>query len=189
MTEQQQQAKEAPDDAEQPEADLDESDHADGADIFEAVDPADLDADLDEDTDAADGDDDQGDEQQESEASAQQPDPAAVASGEVSLGHVYCRGLGVATSVAVQRCNEDDPRDRVEIIEEYAGLAKQMEIDQYIDQHVEQSGSIEQMSPGKAAVLMTGALLVMVAVSEPALADSALDGLGGIDLPTDAVNF
>jgi len=168
----------------EPEADIDESDHAEGANIFGDVDADDLDADLDEDADddeSEDGDDTSTVDTTAGEESS--PSPADVA--DVSLGHVYCRGLGVASALAVDRCSEDDDRDREEIIEEYSALAKQMEIDQYVDQHIEQSGGVDALSPGQAAVLMTGAMVVMVAVSEPAVTDSAMNSLGDVDLGID----
>lgn len=180
------------DDSAEPEADIDESDHAEGADIFGDLDPEELDADLDE--EAADESDEETGDEETTEADSTATTPAstdandaaaALAEGDVSLGHVYCRGLGVATALAVDRCgDDDDPRSREEIIEEYSGLAKQMEIDQYIDQHMAESGGMESLSPGQTAVLLTGAMAVLVAVSEPAVTDAALDG---IELPTDSL--
>jgi hypothetical protein len=186
MSEQEQSEQEAEDADEveqEPEADIDESDHAEGADIFGDVDPDDLDADLDEDTD---DEAEEADDSSTPDATADEQSSASPADmADVSLGHVYCRGLGVASALAVDRCSADDDRDREAIIEEYSALAKQMEIDQYVDQHIEQSGGVDALSPGQAAVLMTGAMVVMVAVSEPAVTDSAMNSLGDVDLGID----
>jgi len=194
MTDQKQASEDADaDGAATEQADIDDSDHADGTDVFGDLDPEDLDADLDEEADDDSDDTEDAETTEDEETNAATPPAstdasdaaAALAEGDVSLGHVYCRGLGVATALAVDRCGDDaDPRSREEIIEEYSGLAKQMEIDQYIDQHMAHSGGMESLSPGQTAVLLTGAMAVLVAVSEPAVTDAALDG---IELPTDSL--
>lgn len=175
MTDQQQEAEEGSD----PEADIDESDHADGADIFGEIDP---DSDLDDEADDEQAGD-QGDEGNGSSSSGERgtsstsesessesADPLGMAPDDdrVSIGDVYCNGVGLAAAAAVGSFGpEDDSRSREQLMEEYSGLARDLDLDQYVDDALAAHGGPDDLPPAHAAVLMTVVLAASIAVSEP----------------------
>jgi hypothetical protein len=152
--------------------DIIDDDRADGADVF-----GDPDLDPDSDLDDEDEDDDESDADPDSEESSDSDEDDLPIPDDLSAGKVYCRGIGVITALAVSRTDDDNDRERDNIIDEYAGLCEQMYLDKYVDAALAERGGIESLSPGEKALAMTGIVSVMILVAEPALSDAALDGL------------
>lgn len=175
MTDQHQQADQEVEDPErdadpEPAADIDESDHADGADIFGEVDP---DSDLD--TGSSEEQQESTSEQEKSSADRRDEqgadDPLGMADpgdDRVTIGEVYCNGVGLAAAAAVGSFGgDDDPRDRKDLMDEYSGLARDLDLDKYVDDALAAHGGPEDLPPAHAAVLMTVVLAVSIGVSEP----------------------
>lgn len=99
---------------------------------------------------------------------------------DTTLGTIYCNALGMGAATVRDRYGELD-QERGEAIEEYAALAEQLEIDQYIDEWMATRGGIDELPPHVAAMLMTFAFAGMVAVDDPELATNALDHMEGFD--------
>lgn len=110
------------------------------------------------------------DDQEDESAELQEPSAKDVVEGDISVGHVYCRTLGVGAAVLVTRYdeNEDDPD---ELVEEYAGLAKQTDLDQYMDQWFAENMGGAEMSPGQGLAVGTCLFFAMVAMQNPAVMD------------------
>jgi hypothetical protein len=158
------------------EPDITDEDRADGADVFGSPD-IDPDADLDDEDD-----EDENEEQTDSEDDSDENDdgnglPDDPLPDDVSAGKVYCRGIGVMTALAVSRFDDDDERERDDIVEEYAGLCEQMYLDKYVDAALAERGGFDSLGPGEKALAATGLVAVMICLWEPAISDAALDGI------------
>lgn len=155
-----------PDADEQPA--LDEDEMADWGDVADAVE--------DEVEDGAD-EDEGGDESTSTsdETADEAPDQGDAAEGSVTLGTVYCNCLGLGAATVREGYGDPDGMDREEMIEEYSGLAEQMQIDEYVDEWMRVRGGMDELPPHVAALLMTVAFAGMVAVDDPDLATNALD--------------
>lgn len=170
------------------EADISEEDHADGADIFAEIDPdSDLDDDQPESTTEQETDQDESNTEQETDqpesTTEQGADPLGMADqmggeGRVKMGDIYCNGVGLAAAAAVGSFgDEDDPRDREQLMDEYSSLARDLELDQYVNDALEAHGGPENLPPAHAAVMMTVVLAASIAVSEPAAASNLADSI------------
>lgn len=106
------------------------------------------------------------------------PDAEDVVDGNISVGHVYCRSLGLGAAAMVNRYDEEADGDMDALVDEYADLAKQTDLDRYMDQwFAEQTGG-SSMSPGQGVVVMTLAFVAMVAIQNPAVADGLATEVG-----------
>lgn len=92
-----------------------------------------------------------------------------------SLGTVYCNSLGMLSAVSRCRFGTADAEDRDELAEDYAGMARQLEIDAYLDEWVEEHGGMDSVDPGTALVLSTLLFGGMVIMEDPALAETAVE--------------
>ena len=94
---------------------------------------------------------------------------------EISLGTVYTNALGMSAAVARGRYGsiEDDERDRV--ADEYANMARQIQLDEYLDQWVQTQGGLDGLSPGEAVLLGTLMWGGMVMLDDPTMAENVLD--------------
>jgi hypothetical protein len=106
------------------------------------------------------------------------PDPSSK-SGK-SPGTMYCRALGAAAYTARDRAGDGVDDDRKAVIDEYADLAEDLELDEYLDEWWEQNvGGADEMSPGQGLVAMTGMFAAMVVLEDPGIVDGALDAASG----------
>jgi len=96
-----------------------------------------------------------------------------------SVGDVYVRAMGVTGAVARERAGEGLDGDREQVVDEYADLARELELDEYMDdwyaEHMDGDG---EMSPGQGLVAMSGMFLAMVALDDPTVVEGALEGVG-----------
>lgn len=120
---------------------------------------------------------------QEADQSGQQaPDDIedvaeGVAEGDISIGHVYCRSLGLGAAAMVNRYDEGG-QEMEALVDEYAALAKQTDLDQYMDQWFEQSMGGSSMTPGQGVAVGTLLFVAMVAIQNPAVADGLATEVG-----------
>ncbi|SES70513.1 hypothetical protein [Natrinema hispanicum] len=96
-----------------------------------------------------------------------------------TVGHVYCRALGAGAAISQDRMGSGVD-DRSAVIDEYADLAKELDLDEYMDQWYREnlSGSSE-LGPGQGLVAMTSLFAVMVLVEDAEMLDGAIDSIGG----------
>lgn len=113
-------------------------------------------------------------EEEPSEDVAEAADDLADLEGK-NVGDVYCGGLGVAASLLVVRY--DDSRDRKEISTEYESLAREMYLDQFVNEWVREKGHPEDLPPGPAVVVGTVMFLAAVAVTNPAVGEGLMEDL------------
>ena len=104
---------------------------------------------------------------------------AAVDESGTDLGHVYCKTLGLGAATLVDRY-DDNAKNRDQLIDEYAHLAKQLDIDQYMNEWWEQFGDGGDLPPGKALVMFTGLFAVSVAATNEDVFNGVLDDLEGL---------
>lgn len=166
-----------PDDAPEPDEadaedqpDIEDDEMAEWGAVGEEVadDPDDADEDTDEDTD------EQASDEETDELGGMDP-----SSMDTSLGDIYCNGLGLGAAAMRDRYGELD-EDMTDAMDEYAALARQLDIDQYLNEYVQQQGGMSELSPGQALVLMTLLFPMVVAVDDPTLASNAMGGFDGL---------
>jgi len=148
----------APDDADGP--DLDDEDMVEVPDdVAEQV----ADADTDEEAD-------DGDEEGEDDDASPAPSPA---DADVSLGDVYCNALGMGATVAKQEYGEG-VGDFETTMDQYAAMARQCDLDVYVDQWAaEHSGA--EMTPAQGILVGTAMFAMSVAASDSQLASNAME--------------
>jgi hypothetical protein len=146
---------------EQPELDDDEI-----ADISSVADEI-------EDETSPDTDDDQ---EESDDAGLDSPGTESLTEGDrTTPGDIYCNGLGMLAAVGRTQYGTADESERSELVEEYGDIARDLEIDQYVDELLEQQGGIDELSPGQALLATTMMWGGMVAMDDPEM----LEGLGG----------
>ncbi|MFD1588708.1 hypothetical protein ACFR9U_17150 [Halorientalis brevis] len=169
-----------PDDAPEPDEPTPDTDDADEQPEIEDDEMADWSAVGDE---VADDPDDEGDDQDDGDdeqAGDDVDDLGGMDPGQMdtSIGDIYCNALGLGAAVARDRWGELD-EDKADAMDEYADLARQLEIDQYVDEWLRTQGGMSELSPGQAAMLMTLMFPMLVAMDDPALASNAMEGFDG----------
>ncbi|WP_256299930.1 hypothetical protein [Haloarchaeobius salinus] len=159
---------ETPDEPKGPdEPDLDDDDFVEiPDDVAEQV--AEADAEQDEEAD------DEPDETPEEEGDSPPSTPGA---DRTSLGDVYCNALGMATVAAKDR-HGSDVEDRQAAMDEYADMARQLDLDEYVDDYVAMHGGPSELSPGQAIVVFSVVFGASVMVEDPELSESVLEGVG-----------
>ncbi|WP_049904676.1 hypothetical protein [Natrialba asiatica] len=103
-----------------------------------------------------------------------------------TVGHVYCRALGAGAAISQDRMGSGVD-DRSAVIDEYADLAKELDLDEYMDQWYREnlSGSSE-LGPGQGLVAMTSLFAVMVLVEDTEMLDGAIDSMSGATAEVEA---
>jgi len=145
------------------------------------VDLSDLSDEIEQETNegAAEAAEKDGDDQRDSEGS----DPPLDASAgddqpetpTESWGDQYVMLLAVLLEALVEELNDED-EDTGKDAEAIEALAKQppVQLDRHVDRALEEMGSGTEVSPGKAIMLGTGAIAVVVLLTETDLASDAL---------------
>jgi len=159
-------AEPADDADEQPE--LEDEEMADISAIAEEIEEETSD-DVDDDQEESDDGDDQED------ASLDSPGTSSLTDGDrTTPGDIYCNGLGMLAAVGRTQYGTADADDRSELVEEYGDIARDLEIDSYVDQLLEERGGIDELGPGQALLATTMMWGGMVAMDDPEM----LEGLG-----------
>jgi hypothetical protein len=104
-----------------------------------------------------------------------QPDPAGPSQPELSIGDIYCNGLGLMAALGRSRYGSADDDQREELADEYADMARQIDLDEYLDQYLQQRGALDELGPGQAVVIGTLMFGGMVMVDDPDMAVSAVE--------------
>jgi len=98
---------------------------------------------------------------------------------DLSVGHVYCQTLGVSAAVLVDRYGEAES-GRDDLVDEYADLAKQTDLDHYMDQWFQEQMGESQMSPGQGLVVGTVLFGVLVLANNPEVADALAEEIDAV---------
>lgn len=141
---------------------IEEEEMADFAAVAESIEDTDEGTD-DTDTETTEETDSDAEESEEEETDA--PDEL----GDISLGTVYTNGLGMAAAVGRERYGDADT-DRDELAEEYAQMARQIEIDAYLDKWMAENSGLDHLGPGQAVLLGTLIWGGMVMIDDPEMA-------------------
>lgn len=168
-TEEQQQTAADPDE-EQPE--ISEDDMADFSAVAEDVASDTTDTDSEEPTEPT---DDTGESEQGSGEQSASQDPTESApelGGEISIGEVYCNGLGMAAAISRTKYGSANSDDRDRLADEYADLARQIELDRWVDQYQEQSAHLDALTPGQAVLLGSMMFAGAVVMDDPEMLDA-----------------
>jgi len=102
----------------------------------------------------------------------QAPDPSEM---NVSLGTVYCNGLGMMGALASCKYGSGDQEERDQVAEDYAQMAEQIELDTYLDQWAAEFGGLDEADPGQAVLLGTLIWGAMIAVQDPEMAGNLME--------------
>lgn len=159
-------------------ADTDTADPDDSEEPPEIEDDERADVDLDAISDDIEGveDDDEAGDSDDSPADAEEPttDTPDVPSG-MTVGDIYCNGLGVGTSVLLASYGEVD--DRKQVGEDYADLAREIQLDTFVNEWLAEKGRPENLPPQEAAIVGTVMFAAAVMVSNPDVAENILNGV------------
>lgn len=129
---------------------------------------------------ADDGDDEETDEQaDDTDESADEPemDLSAPSEADISIGDVYCNGLGMMAAVGRSRYG-DTSKDRSALVDEYGDLARDLQIDEYLDQWMAEHGGMDELGPGQALVVSTLLFGGMVMMDDPTMAENIAGEVG-----------
>ncbi len=99
-----------------------------------------------------------------------------------SIGDVYCNVLGMGAAVARDQYGSGLDRDRKDVLDEYADIARDLDIDDAVDDWIDQHGGPDQLSPGQTIIVMTVVWGGMVVMDDPAI----IENIGGEDTEADA---
>jgi len=78
----------------------------------------------------------------------------------------------MAAAVGRDRYGSGVDEEREEIMEEYAEMAHQLELDIYVDQWVAEHTGADELPPGQAILLSTTIFGCMVMMDDPTLAET-----------------
>lgn len=160
------------DDVEDEQPDIDEDEMVDFSAVADEVE-AETTPNADDDTDDEE-DDQSGNSQQSSDESAGAGDEQ----DRISAGDVYCNALGMGAAVARASYGSADPDDRSDLVEDYGDMARDLQIDEYVDDWLEEQGGIDELSPGQAILLSTVMFGGMVAMDDPEMVDGLAQEVG-----------
>ncbi|WP_435332848.1 hypothetical protein [Haloarchaeobius sp. TZWWS8] len=94
-----------------------------------------------------------------------------------TLGDVYCNALGMATVAAKDR-HGSEVEDRQAAMDEYADLARQLDLDQFIDDWLEEHGQSNELTPGQGILVFTIVFCGSVMVEDAELSNAVMEGVG-----------
>jgi hypothetical protein len=113
----------------------------------------------------------------------EEPDLALNAEEDrTSIGDVYCNVLGMGAAVARDQYGSGLERDRKDVLDEYAETARNLDIDDAVDDWIAEHGGPDSLSPGQTIIVMTVVWGGMVVMDDPAI----IENIGGEDAEVDA---
>jgi len=94
-----------------------------------------------------------------------------------SIGDVYCNVLGMTAVTAKDRYGSglDDGQGRKDALDDYAEIARDLEIDEAVDDLIEQYGGPDSLTPGQTVIVMTIVWGGMVAMEDPEILEGLAD--------------
>ncbi|WP_435318484.1 hypothetical protein [Haloarchaeobius sp. TZWSO28] len=127
----------------------------------------------------ADAEQSEADENSESEDTDDAPDtpPSTPRSDRTTLGDVYCNALGMATVAAKDR-HGSEVEDRQAAMDEYADMARQLDLDSFVDDWLEEHGQSNELTPGQGILVFTIVFCGSVMVEDAELSNSVMEGVG-----------
>ena len=151
---------EAPDSEEQP--DLDDEDLVE-------IDPEMAEAVADE-GDESDGSESEGDDSDTS-AESETSDTTTTLTTGTSAGDIYCNALGMGAAVA-RESKGSGVEDREAAIEEYGDLARQLDLDDFVNEWIREHGGADELTPGQGLAVGTAMFAMAVMVEDPAIVEN-----------------
>lgn len=121
-----------------------------------------------------DGEEENADETEESGGDGDEVPSHSPEGDKTTLGDVYCNALGMGATVAKDRYGEGVD-DRADAMDEYADMARQIDLDEYVDDWVEEHGGPSNLSPGQSIGVFSVVFCVMVLVEDADLAANIMD--------------
>jgi hypothetical protein len=123
--------------------------------------------------DAEDGEDAVDEADEESDDQVPTADAGAGDVEDVSLGHVYCKALGMGATIATEKHGEGVD-DFEQSMEQFSMMARQCDLDTYVDQWAAEHGGAE-MTPSQGILVGTAMFAMGVAASDSTLATNAME--------------
>lgn len=161
--------------ADEPDTDQEPSDETE-LDDDDIIDVAAVAEEIEEETATVDDDQDAADEADDDQDGSD--GGAGVATDRVTPGKVYTNGLGTVGATLRDRYGTLDD-DRSAVADEYAELARDLEIDDAVDDWLEEQGGIDSLSPGQTVLVTTLLWAGMVGIDDPDVIGGVADDLGG----------
>ena len=158
-----------PDDPDGP--DLDDDDHVDVDEDMVAAVASD---DAQEGSDEEDADDDQ-DQSQDSSSSSKSPTETLTTG--TSMGDMYCNALGMAGAMARQS-HGSGVEDRQQVMDRYSDDARQIGLDDFVNEWMQEQGGIDELSPGQGIMIGTAMFAVGVMIDDPTIAENLAEEAG-----------
>jgi len=96
-----------------------------------------------------------------------------------SIGDIYCNVLGMSAAVARDRYGSGLEGDRKDVLDEYAEIARDLEIDQAVDDLIDEHGGPDSLTPGQTVIVMTVVWGGMVVMDDPEIIEGLAEGGSG----------
>jgi len=151
---------------------LDEDEIADIGDIADEI----------EDETAPDDDQEESGDVQDDSADGELDSPATssiTGDDRTTPGDIYCNGLGMLAAVGRTQYGTADADNRSDLVDEYGDIARDLEIDSYVDELLEERGGIDELTPAQALLATTMMWGGMVAMDDPEMLDNIAAAKGG----------
>lgn len=129
-------------------------------------------AEDDQEDDASDDVGDQDDSRDSASATTSSSGPS------VTAGDVYCNAMGMGAAVARASYGSADSSNRSDLVDQYADMARDLQIDEYVDEWLAEQGGIDELSPGQAIVVSTTMFAGLVAMDDPEMIENVAQGVG-----------
>ena len=155
---------EAPESEEQP--DLDDEDLVE-------IDPEMAEAVAGSEGDESDDSDAEGAESNSSTESKSSSTTSTLTTG-TSAGDIYCNALGMGAAVA-RESKGSGVDDRQAAMDEYADLAKQLDLDDFVNEWIREHGGADELTPGQGLAIGTAMFAMAVMVEDPAIVENMGD--------------
>jgi len=151
------------------EPDVDDADEQPELDDDEMADISAVAQEIEEETgDDTDDQDETEDVDDQDGADLDSPGSSSITDGDrTTPGDIYCNGLGMLAAVGRTQYGTADADDRSDLVEEYGDIARDLEIDQYVDELLEERGGVDELSPAQALMATTMMWGGMVAMDDP----------------------
>lgn len=104
-------------------------------------------------------------------SSESSPSPTETLTTGTSVGDMYCNALGMGATLARQR-KGSGVEDRDAAMDEYGDLARQMDLDKFVNEWVEEHGAADELTPGQGIAIGTGMFAMTVLVEDPQIVEN-----------------
>jgi len=161
----------------EPDVDQDDADEQPELDDDEMADISSVAQEIEEETsDDADDQEESDDADDQDGADLDSPGSSSITDGDrTTPGDIYCNGLGMLAAVGRTQYGTADADDRSDLVEEYGDIARDLEIDQYVDELLEERGGVDELSPAQALMATTMMWGGMVAMDDPEMLEGLSD--------------